>query len=191
MVPRGGVLRDGGGSRMASPDPALKVARSHFCHVLLVAREPSFKERGFGLHLSRGQCCEGHLWKTQSARGLEKNTSYYLIQNNHNERCFNQAPTSIELITQKACFHNHLLPHKTPATSARSAPAPSLRERQMGAKGSAQEPESPTIQGFENLRGLWVQLGHRLVLAKCQEFTSEPQRSGTLGYSETNTWRVC
>lgn len=41
----------------------------------------------------------------------KKNSSYYLIQNN-NKKCFNQTPTSVEVITQKDCFCNHLLPHK-------------------------------------------------------------------------------
>ena len=47
----GQVPRDGEGSCMALPDLALAVIQSHFRHVLLVAREPRFKEGSFGLDI--------------------------------------------------------------------------------------------------------------------------------------------
>lgn len=64
--PRVGLLREQGGHDLTSPGLALEVTESP-CHILLVAEEPSFKERRLGLHIFVGRCCEGHLWKTQSA----------------------------------------------------------------------------------------------------------------------------
>lgn len=64
--PRMGLLREQGGHDLTSPGLALEVTESP-CHILLVAEEPSFKERRLGLYIFAGRCCEGHLWKTQSA----------------------------------------------------------------------------------------------------------------------------
>lgn len=64
--PRVGLLREQGGHDLTSPGLALEVTESP-CHILLVAEEPSFKERRLGLYIFAGRCCEGHLWKTQSA----------------------------------------------------------------------------------------------------------------------------
>ena len=72
---------------------------------------------------------ENTIWMAGGRKRTKQSSSYYLIGNNYNKRCFNQTPTDVEVITQKACFR---LPQETQAASPTLGPATSSREREMG-----------------------------------------------------------
>ena len=69
---------------------------------------------------------ENTIWTAGGIKRTKQSSSYYLIGSNYNKRCFNQTPTDVDVITQKACFR---LPQETQAASPTLSPATSSRER--------------------------------------------------------------
>lgn len=117
--PRAGTQGEQAGSCVTFPDRAMQVTwpllpRPVGCKWVRVERVENWPPR-----LGRGDVTPS--LENTASQSVGRSSSYYLIQSNNNKSRFKQTPTRVEVITQKDCFCNYLLP---PRTLTASAPRP-------------------------------------------------------------------